>query len=214
MQAAFQVSAHDLIAVRGGAFPTIEKAGVAAAAWRRARERSFYVKASVTLAQNVEHLVLLGGSRLSGTGNTLANAIEGNDAANRLFGLEARDVLSGMGGKDTLVGGEGADRLTGGASRDTFVYRDTSESDQRHGRDLITDFAKGDRLNLTEIDANTKLAGNQAFTFADAGPVSGDAGTLYFQRGLLWADVNGDGRSDFEVKIAGGFDLAAHDILL
>jgi len=54
------------------------------------------------LPTNVENLVLAG-SALAGTGNSLANAITGNSLSN---------VLDGMGGADTMIGGDGNDTYT------------------------------------------------------------------------------------------------------
>jgi Ca2+-binding RTX toxin-like protein len=79
---------------------------------------------SSTLGVNVENLILRG-SALNGTGNTLANAITGNGSAN---------VLAGGAGNDTLTGAAGSDTLTGGADADTFVFNSSS------GMDTITDW--------------------------------------------------------------------------
>ena len=80
---------------------------------------------STTLGANVENLILRG-SALSGTGNTLANSISGNGSAN---------TLAGGAGNDTLTGGAGSDSLAGGADADTFVFNSTS------GFDTITDWS-------------------------------------------------------------------------
>lgn len=60
------------------------------------------VKSSInyTLGDNLEHLVLIGGANIDGTGNSFDNEIVGNKANN---------VLDGGTGIDTLVGGEGND---------------------------------------------------------------------------------------------------------
>ena len=47
-----------------------------------------------TLAANLEHLTLTGGSAINGTGNTLDNTLAGNSGAN---------VLTGGAGNDTYV---------------------------------------------------------------------------------------------------------------
>jgi Ca2+-binding RTX toxin-like protein len=65
---------------------------------------------SLTLATNVENLVLSGTGAIDGTGNGLANVLTGNAGANRLVGLDGNDTLSGLGGADTLEGGIGDDR--------------------------------------------------------------------------------------------------------
>ncbi|HEY5724316.1 MAG TPA: M10 family metallopeptidase C-terminal domain-containing protein, partial [Allosphingosinicella sp.] len=56
-----------------------------------------------TLPDNIENLVLTGGSAIDGTGNSLVNSITGNGAANRLDGGLGADVMNGGGGSDTFI---------------------------------------------------------------------------------------------------------------
>ena len=70
-----------------------------------------YSAVAFTLGENFENLRLYK-SAASGTGNGLANHIEGSGAAN---------TLSGLGGADTLLGGDGADKLHGGTGDDTLA---------------------------------------------------------------------------------------------
>ncbi len=55
---------------------------------------------SYQLGAEQEHLVLLGGGDLAGTGNTLANRLTGNTGANLLDGAAGDDTLEGLGGDD------------------------------------------------------------------------------------------------------------------
>ena len=64
---------------------------------------------TLTLATNVENLILTGTSALSGTGNTLDNVLTGNSGANTLTGLAGNDTIDGGTGNDTMVGGQGND---------------------------------------------------------------------------------------------------------
>ena len=50
----------------------------------------------------------------------------------------------------------------GGAGSDTFVYTSLSDSPSSGG-DVIKDWTSADRLDLSRIDANASLAGDQAF---------------------------------------------------
>lgn len=75
---------------------------------------------SVTLAENVEKLVLIGSAAINGIGNALGNEIVGNMAANVLSGGAGDDTISGGGGNDELDGGAGNDRLEGGAGNDIY----------------------------------------------------------------------------------------------
>ena len=81
------------------------------------------VNASVSyvLGSNVEHLTLTDAANINGTGNSLANVINGNLGNNQLLGDGGNDVLNGGAGHDTLDGGSGNDTMSGGAGNDTFV---------------------------------------------------------------------------------------------
>lgn len=166
------------------------------------------VRSSVswTLSANVEQLVLTGVGDILGVGNELGNRITGNAGANTLKGMAGADTIIGGGGADTISGGDGYDVLTGGDGNDTFVF-DTLTASTVARPDLITDFETGDRLNLSMIDANTKVAGNQAFHVVSA--FTGAVGELKVvydsasDRSTVTFDVNGDGIADGAIAIAG-----------
>ena len=82
--------------------------------------------ASFTLGPDIEWLALTGSAPLTGTGNELANIIDGNDGANVLFGHGGDDDLSGWDGDDHLHGGAGADVLDGGEGFDYASYVSSS----------------------------------------------------------------------------------------
>jgi serralysin len=81
--------------------------------------------------------------------------------------------------------------------------------------DDIVDFsqAEGDRIDLAAIDANTVLAGNQAFSFIGSGAFTGMSGQLRFAGGFVQGDLNGDATADFMIHMnapslaAGDFGL-------
>ncbi|MEA5576630.1 FG-GAP-like repeat-containing protein [Anabaena sp. UHCC 0451] len=80
------------------------------------------VRSSVdfTLASNLENLIL-SGTALNGSGNTLNNRIVANPAGNNILrGFGGNDTLIGAAGNDSLDGGAGNDTLFGGASDDTL----------------------------------------------------------------------------------------------
>lgn len=74
--------------------------------------------ATFTLGDYLERLILTGTEAINGTGNNLANILEGNSGGNILSGLNGNDVLYGNAGDDTLFGGDGNDRLYGNDGND------------------------------------------------------------------------------------------------
>ncbi len=112
------------------------------------------------------------------------------------------DHLTGNAVANQIFGGGGADILTGGAGADTFVFKAILDSAPGH-EDQITDFssAQGDHISLVGIDANTKVAGDQAFNYIGSTAFSDVAGQLRYADHFLEGDVNGDGIADFRVQV-------------
>ena len=148
---------------------------------------------------------------IGGTGN---DKIIGNSAANTLNGYKGNDTILGGYGNDTLTGGLGTDSLTGGAGNDTFVFTSTAESPSGSNLDVITDFASGDKISLSAIDANTLLSGDQAFTYSGLTTFTGVAGQLIYSNGILSGDTNGDGTADFQIKLSNNATLTASSFIL
>ena len=110
-------------------------------------------------------------------GSGFSDTITGDAGVNTLFGEGGNDAVNGgangdylfgNAGADTLNGGAGQDSLTGGAGNDTFVFSALSDTLTAHP-DTILDFAPGDLIDLRPIDANTTVAGDQAFVIGAAG---------------------------------------------
>ena len=154
---------------------------------------------SYTLTDNVDNLTLTD-SAANGTGNGLDNVITGNAVAN---------TLSGGAGNDRLIGGDGVDSLIGGLGNDIFVAEinatKVASKDGLISLDRVLDFAAGDVIDLSGIDANTGVAGDQAFTFVGhANPTgAGEVGIRTFgnmnaAENALGMDLDGiDGPSTF-----------------
>jgi Ca2+-binding RTX toxin-like protein len=102
---------------------------------------------------------------LGGTGDDSLFGGMGND---RLGGGSGNDVIVAGAGDDVIVGGAGRDSLTGGDGADMFIYRSLFQFNGL-GDEIVTDFTRsqGDKIDLSVIDANSAVAGNQAFTFID-----------------------------------------------
>lgn len=95
---------------------------------------------------------------VGGSGNDL---IIGNSASNRLYGNDGNDVISG---------GAGVDYVSGGAGNDMFIADiNGALVTSKRGTlslDVIMDFERGsDKIDLSAIDANPNVAGDQAFSF-------------------------------------------------
>ncbi|WP_210529664.1 calcium-binding protein [Rubellimicrobium arenae] len=99
------------------------------------------------------------------TGSDFADTLRAGPVGSTLEGGLGRDKLLGSSGADRLVGGAGGDELTGGAGADRFVFRAQGDSPwQSNDHDVIKDFQRGvDKIDLSGIDANQHLSGNQAF---------------------------------------------------
>jgi len=163
-------------------------------------------------------------------GNRGADVLSGGRGADRILGGGENDKITGNAGADTLIGGSGNDRilgnagrdnlsggrdmLTGGAGADTFVF--TSLAQSRNNKvDRITDFNRGsDQIDVSSIDAVSSRGGNQTFDFIGTSAfnaagqirITSDGGDIVVQ-----ADVNGDGRADFEIIVKDIATLSASD---
>ena len=161
------------------------------------------------------------------TGSAFNDALTGSTAANILMGLAGNDTLNGGAGadtliggagNDTLVGGSGADILTGGLDADRFVF--SALADSAPGTpDLITDFVHGtDIIDLSAIDANTSLSGDQAFAFGGQNANVVARSVTWFENGgntIIQADVNGNTTADFMITLTGtNLNLSASDFIL
>jgi Ca2+-binding RTX toxin-like protein len=77
--------------------------------------------ATYALSANVEKLAYVGTLNFAGTGNAMANLIQGGAGIDTLFGGMGNDSLKAGAGNDSLDGGLGGDRLEGGDGDDVYV---------------------------------------------------------------------------------------------
>jgi len=149
-----------------------------------------------------------------------SSAIVGTDSGETLTGTANADAIIGKGGNDTIIGLGGKDLLTGGTGDDTFVFQASSDSAPAT-RDTIMDFAVGDKIDLSAIDANDALALDQAFTFngvnQTVGRSVGEGEVRFYNFGgntYVVANSGTDNDADIQIEIKGTHTLTAADFVL
>ncbi|PZU92163.1 MAG: hypothetical protein DI527_10535 [Chelatococcus sp.] len=137
-----------------------------------------------------------------------------------ISGGDGADTITGSAEADLIIGGLGRDELAGGAGADVFDFDAIAEIGLGSTADAIADFVAGvDRVDLSTIDASTRLGGNQAFSFIGDAVFGRVAGQLRVENGdpattRVQGDVNGDGVADFELVFHGKPALGATDFVL
>ncbi|MEM8716509.1 MAG: M10 family metallopeptidase C-terminal domain-containing protein, partial [Cyanobacteria bacterium P01_G01_bin.4] len=174
----------------------------------------------VTLGGNDTVKAGAGNDRVfGGSGNDSLDGEAGND---RLVGGSGNDIIRGGSGDDVLIGGAGKDTMYDGAGLDIYKYYRTSDSGVGLAqRDVIMDFTRGfDKIDLSSIDANTNILGDQAFNFIGTGNFTGSAGEVrYYTSGsnaYIQVDIHGDlnTTADMEIRLNGVNALGASDFIL
>ena len=148
----------------------------------------------------------------------------GDDIA--VLGGPGNDSLFGRDGDDFVRGDLGRDFLAGGSGADVFFFGDVGfgpveyESGVGKGnRDRVEDFsrAEGDKVDVSEMDADLTTVGLQAFSFVGDDPVgTGELG--FFESAgstILRGNTDADEAVEFEISLDGtGLDLGAGDFIL
>lgn len=146
-----------------------------------------------------------GADRLDG--GTGHDDLDGGTGDDVLFGGDGHDLLKGNDGNDRLQGGRGHDTLIGGAGADIFVFN--SPEDLDGSTDTILDFQPDlDRIDLSGL--NLTFIGCQEFS--GAGQIRLEQLSPELQRLLI--DMDGDGRADLTIEVAGPVTLTESSFLL
>ena len=167
------------------------------------------------------------------TGTSFSDSLRGTNGANVIFGGAGSDFLSGRAGNDRIDGGTGNDRIdggtgndiiTGGAGRDVliggagydgFIYTNVTESGPGTSRDRISDFQEDiDYIDISRIDANPYLAGDQAFAFRYGSAFTGPGQINYAFSGgstIVSGNTDYDATPEFQIEIAGIHYLVPSD---
>jgi serralysin len=204
------------------------------------------ISGSVWLGGGADRFVDSLGAQVGGTvwlGDG-ADVFYGNANVEYVRGGVGNDVVYGGAGNDSIWGGGGADSIVGGLGKDDlfadsdsppymsdlmadrFVFNSVAESGPTVAtRDVIHDFFHAsDKIDLRVIDANTKVALNQAFTFIGAAAFTGAAGQLHYayenpvgtvnDKTIISGDINGDKIADFSIELTGLKTITALDFFL
>lgn len=141
--------------------------------------------------------------------------LKGTAGADIISGFKGNDKLEGLAGADTLIGGKGIDKLYGGADGDIFLFAKGDTGNTRAKADTIYDFLakEGDRIDLSDWDANEKKSGDQDFKFIGGQDFHGKAGELRFvkEKSDTWimGDTDGDRKADFMIHLDDAVKLKA-----
>ncbi|QIK79129.1 calcium-binding protein [Sphingomonas piscis] len=147
-------------------------------------------------------------------GQEMSITMYGGNGNDMLVGSTANDVLYGEAGNDTLMGHLGNDELWGGSGADRFIITDFKNVSN------IKDFEhSSDKIDVGSLDANSKIAGDQAFDFVGGGNFTGIAGQLRVVQTSsatydVQGDVNGDGVADFLIHLGSGVAPTQSDFML
>jgi Ca2+-binding RTX toxin-like protein len=151
---------------------------------------------------------------LPGIGTEFYKNMEG------VVATDFNDTLTGSSLADVLQGGRGTDVMTGNAGTDTFRFDEVPDSSADFSyADIITDFAHGDdRIDLSAIDANSSLDGDQDFVFGGNDSSTVANSVTWSETGgntILHIDNNGDDTADMQIVLQRtGLGLTDSDFIL
>lgn len=141
--------------------------------------------------------------------------------------LESIENAVGGGGDDEIGASSQVNVLTGGAGDDRFVFDSLADlENEGRGNDRITDFAVGDRIDLSMINAELSGYGltHLYFAGASAGIFQGAGAIQYYFTQLQeeeehtiihgrYSDDDDDESHEFELDLRGHHDLDEHDFI-
>jgi hypothetical protein len=111
----------------------------------------------------------------------------------------------------------GRDLLTGLEGSDVFSYDNMNDSPSSISqRDIIKNFnSSEDIIDLRALDADISRDGDQSFTWiGDQSFAPSTPGQLRYHHGVVSADMNGDSRADFAIRLIGSPILSSDNFLL
>lgn len=169
-------------------------------------------------------LAFFGGSTKVAIDLGLGRAVRGGET-DTLSGIEgaigssAADTFKGDANANWFQGGLGRDVFTGGGGRDFYDFNAVADSKSGSAtRDVITDFTPlTDKLDLSGIDADPTVAGNQAFRWIGSGTLDGPGELGFVIVGgntIVQASTDADAAAEFQIQLTGIKALSAVDFFL
>lgn len=146
------------------------------------------------------------GSGLLGRGQVVIGA-----ETDTIYGFE--NVITGA-GNDRIIANASVNTMDGGAGNDTFVFGSVEAANG----DTIFNFAPGDKIDLSGIDADHGAAGQQSFVLFATGSFSA-AGQLMVtfethddgEHTIISGNVDDDTEADFSIDLVGRHLLTGSD---
>ncbi|HMR34417.1 MAG TPA: hypothetical protein PKA13_25445 [Geminicoccaceae bacterium] len=154
-----------------------------------------------------------GMDRLFGRGGN--DRADGSDDADTIFGGSGDDRLAGGAGDDIVSGDAGRDHLTGDAGTDSFQFASADHS-RPGGADRISDFAPGDLIDLSRIDAVSGGA-DDAFVFVGEDRFTAPGQLRVYVSGastILQGNTVGAGHAELKIVILGVHAISETDLVL
>jgi Ca2+-binding RTX toxin-like protein len=150
-----------------------------------------------------------GSDTLTFAGSSIAVSVDlriagGQNTGRGVDTLVSIENIVGSGMADTLIANAAVNRLEGAIGADTYRFFALGDL---NGDTIVKAAGVGDRIDLSGIDANASLAGDQAFALVGAfSNAAGQARYVVDAGGAaahLYLDVNGDGASDASLTVTG-----------
>lgn len=156
------------------------------------------------------------------TADAVIDLSSGKAASSDIGEVKLTDIENVVGGSgaDVFIANNEINLFIGGPGADRFVFTQIEAiSDRASHRDRISDFSVGDRVDLSQIDANIAIDGEQDFILLSSRQeVSGAAQLYYFheyfeqiERTILSGYVDDDGEVDFELEFDGCYEFTSND---
>lgn len=149
-----------------------------------------------------------------GTGFMMRGAVSSAQTGSDVL-WSVENIITGS-GDDVITASSAVNIMDGGAGEDTFRFLSAQDADG----DVIFGFEPGDKIDLSQIDADRGMAGRQAFTLTTASTLTERGQLIVTQEAredgeyTVIAGRTGDSaEADFKISLKGLHDLSASDFV-